>query len=435
MICAGLVLDKEGKKMSKRNGNFKDPMEIIEKFGSDSLRMYLLGSAAVKADSLNFDEDNILLVKQKLIQFQNGVKFFIEHYLSYIKSGHQLDINLYRRTPNIFDQWILIRTKELICNLQSNLEQYDIDRCPPLIYQFIEDFTNWYIKLSRSRMRGTSELNEWSLSLSVTRFIILNSIKAMVTFMPFLTEYVYQHIKVLDNDRQDSIHLCQYPTELSTLSDDERQLLKNFDIFRNILTKARAVRSKNGHTASIRKPIKKLYIGHDDDTFLAFVDQFKDILYDEVNCLAIEIGKIAKYISYRCKPNMKGMAIKYKKYMKQVKEIIEIVNQNQPSLTSFYMSKEPIQCLFNGDNLILTQNEIDVIPETNSLFGGNIVSLMENNLVIGIDISRDEKMVERYILRQFCMMVQNLRKKSRYSSLGYHSNILSLGHNDSQINQ
>jgi len=423
VICAGLVLDKEGKKMSKRNGNFKDPMEIIEKFGSDPLRMYLLGSLAVKADSLNFDEDNIMLVKQKLIQFHNGVKFFIEHYLSYVKSGHQLDFELgstrdltqiesYQTSTNIFDQWIMIRTKELIYNLQSCMDQFDIDRCPPLIYQFIEDFTNWYIKLSRSRMRGTSGLNEWSVSLSVTRYVILNVIKALVPFMPFLTEYIYQHIRMLDIENKVSIHLCQYPTQLNNLTDVEQCLLNNIEIFRNVLTKARAVRSKNGHTASIRKPIKKLYIGHDDDIFLRFVEQFKDILYDEVNCLEVEIGRVANYITYRCKPNMKGLAMKYKKHMKKVKELIDLVNQDQATLTDFYKSKAPLHCIFYGEELILTENEIDVTPETNSLIGGNIVSLMENNLVVGIDISRDDIMAERYYLRQFCMMVQNLRKKA-----------------------
>jgi isoleucyl-tRNA synthetase len=412
VICTGLVLDKEGKKMSKRNGNFKDPMEIIEKFGSDSLRMYLLGSAAVRADSLNFDEDNILLVKQKLIQLQNGIKFFIEHYLSYTKSGHTLDFDLYKSTTNIFDQWILVRTKELIRQLQTYLDRFDIDRCPPLIYQFIEDFTNWYIKLSRSRMRGTSSLDEWAVSLSVTRYVIINFIKAVVPFMPFLAEYTYNHINNLDENPQCSIHMCQYPAQSSDLNNEEQLLLKNMEIFRDVLTKARAVRSKNGHTASIRKPIKKLHIGHDNETFLTFVEQFKDILCDEVNCLDVEIGKIANYISYRCKPIMKAMAIKYKKYMKQIKELIEIINQDQPSLVVFYTLKQPIRCVFNGEQLLLTSDEIEVIPETNPLIGKHIVSLMENNLIVGIDIGRDDKMTEKYIIRQFCMMVQNLRKKA-----------------------
>jgi len=443
VICAGLVLDKEGKKMSKRNGNFKDPMEIIEKYGSDPLRMYLLGSPAVQADSLNFDEDNIILVKQKLIQFQNGIKFFIEHYLSYIKSGYHFDHDLYQKTTNIFDQWILVRAKELIYQLRTNMDQFNIDQCPPLIYQFIEDFTNWYIKLSRSRMRGTSELGDWVVSLSVTKHVILNVIKALVPFMPFLTEYVYQHINSLDENPHESVHLCQYPRQEGGLTQREKQLLDNIEIFRNILTKARSVRSKNAHTASIRKPIKKLYIGHDNDEFLTFVEQFKDILCDEVNCLDVEIGKIAKYVTYQCKPNMKGLATKYKKYMKQVKELMEIINHDQAPLTLFYKSKEPIRCVFNDETLTLTEKEIDVVPVTNSLIDENIVSLMENNLIVGIDVSRDDKMTERYIIRQFCMMVQNMRKKADihpwdkihvyYQSIDTINQILYNNHIDCQI--
>jgi isoleucyl-tRNA synthetase len=407
VICAGLVLDKDGKKMAKRNGNCKKPNELIDKYGSDPLRMYLLGSPAVKANSLNFDEDGIVVAKQKLIQFQNGIKFFIEHYLSYTKSGHTLDRS--KPSNNIFDQWILVKVKALIIAMRTKMDQFDIEQCPPLIYEFIEDFTNYYIKLGRARLRGTLGIVEWELSLSTTLNVILSVMKCFVPFMPFLSEYVYQHIHTLDTENMPSIHLCHYPTVTCGLTTAETQLLRNIDIFRNILTKARSVRSKNTHIASIRKPMKKLHIGHDDPVFLSFIEQFKDILCDEVNAMDVEINNFNKYISYTIKPNMKGFAMKYKKYMKNIKEILNI---EQATLVAFYNTWTPITVQFNGEQLILTVDEIEVVPETSATQASNIVSTMENNLVVAIDVDRDDKMSERYIVRQFCMAVQNLRKKA-----------------------
>lgn len=412
VICTGLILDKEGKKLAKRNGNFKDPVEIIEKYGSDSLRMYLLGSPAVKAGDLKFDDDAIILSKQKLIQFHNGIKFFIEHYTSMTKSGHQL--NDTSASQNILDQWIVIRTKQLISQLHHQLTTFDIDHCPPLINQFIEDFTNVFIKLNRNRLNGKSGDYEWITSMSVTRYVLINILKAVVPFMPFLAEYVYQHIKSLDNiDPKESIQLCKYPVVSGALSQSENQILSNVEILRDVLTKARSVRTKNGQSSSIRKPVKKLFIGHDDTNFLAFVDSFRDLLYDEVNCLEVEIGRIANYVTYVVKPNMKSFAQKYKTHMKNIKIIESHLNSDQVTLKLFYDNKtNPITYRTGTECLILTSNEIDVIPKTSSEMGEDVTSVMDGGLVVGIEHGTNSApMLEKYVVRQFCIIVQNIRKK------------------------
>lgn len=415
VICAGLILDKEGKKMSKRNGNFKDPLEIIETFGSDPVRMYLLGSSAVQADSLNFDEENIKIVKQKLIQWQNGIRFFIEHYLAFVKLGNTFDRDLYKTTTNVFDQWILLRTSELVDKMNKNLKTFNINPCVQLIYDFIEDFTNWYLKLDRSRLKGTSGFNDWKMSLSVTANVIITVIKCTTPYMPFLSEYVYQHIKVLDENPMQTIHMCQYPVP-NTHGFDVK-LLENVNIFRKILTNARALRSKKGETASIRKPLKKLYIAHDSQQFLDFIGEFEDILCEEVNCLEIEISKASKYMCFKVKPNMKELAKKYKQHMKYIKDIVSVIPQDV--LQSIYTKQVtqvevtiPTHLCPNGGTLVLEGNEIDIVPEVSTSFGEGIVSMMEDSLIIAIDTNTDEKLLNMYIIRQVCMAVQNLRKES-----------------------
>jgi isoleucyl-tRNA synthetase len=408
VICTGLVLDKEGKKMSKRNGNFKDPLDIIETFGSDSVRMYLVGSSAVQADNLCFDEENIKIVKQKLIQWQNGIRFFIEHFLAFTKLGNKYN-NEYNKTTNVFDQWILMRTNELVEKIRKNMDQFNVSQCVPLIYDFIEDFTNWYLKLNRPRIKGLEGKSEWNMSLSVTAHVILTVIKCITPFTPFLSEHVYQHIKTLDDKKQLSIHLCDYPS-IEQYKFDVK-LVENMNLFKNILTNVRALRSKKANTASIRKPIKKLYIAHDDQDFLDFIGTFEDILCTEVNCLELEINKASKYISFKVKPNMRGIAKKYKQHMKNIKVVMEQITQEQ--MIAFYKKNiQNIEVTIGGENLVFTSEEIDIISEVSATFGDGVLSMLNDSLIIAIDTNSDEKLLDQYIIRQFCMAVQNLRKES-----------------------
>lgn len=410
VICTGLILDKEGKKISKRNGNFKDPLEIIETYGSDSVRMYLLGSAAVQADNLKFDEENIKIVKQKLIQWQNGIRFFIEHYLAFRKSGNIIDYEDSDKTTNIFDQWILLRTSELVSNMNKNLSAFNVSACVHIINDYIEDFTNWYLKLNRSRVKGLNGIDEWKMSLSVTSRVIMTAIKCMTPFMPFLSEYVYQHIKTLDVSAQEFIHMCSYPTSESVCKFDV-SIIENMKIFRNILTNARSLRSKKTEIASIRKPIKKLYIAHDSQQFLEFIEKFKDVLCEEVNCLEIELSQMSKFISFKLIPNMKEIAKKYKKHMKNIKTYLSLISERD--IKEFYEKKiESIHIkLSDDDELIMTSTEIEVVPEVKGDFSEDIISMMVDNLIIAIDTSYDSKLQDGYIIRQFCMAVQKLRKE------------------------
>lgn len=407
VICTGLVLDKDGKKMSKRNGNFTDPSEVIEKYGSDALRMYLLDSPAVKSENLCFNEEHIIDMKQKIIQLDNGIKFFIEHYLSYIKSGKQFVKDSYLTTNNVMDRWILIKTQLLVNRLHEYMDQYDISRCPQLINEFIEDLTNWYIKLSRSRIRGTIDCEQWSLSLSVLYHVITVFIKLVVPFMPFLSEYIYQHIKLLENSPELSINYCEYP-QIHEISQVDYNFLQNIETFRSVLSRIRSLRSK----ISIRKPIKKLYMGLGEDN-MQFFEQMKDMLCEEINCLDIELGDVSKYVSYCCQFNMKQMAVKYKKYMKDIKNITQTINkEEQGSLKKLYCDNIPISLNYCGNNIELTRDELKVTPIPSLTFGDHVVSNIDNGILLALDTDQDDELQYKYIVRQFCIAVQNMRRKA-----------------------
>jgi isoleucyl-tRNA synthetase len=412
VICTGIVLDKFGKKMSKRNGNYADPVEIIEKYGSDVIRMYLLNSPAVQADNLKFDEENIKIMKQNLIQWQNGIKFFIEHYLTYKKSHSEFNPNMYQNATQIFDKWILLRLNEFTRNMDQTLSSYDVGRGTQYILEFINDFTNWYIKLNRPRMKGNKGNEEWHMSLSVTYHVIINAIKVMTPYTPFTSEYIYQNLKVFDSNQEVSIHMCQYPQPYQYTFDEN--ILNHIKIFKDILTNTRSLRSQSKQTASIRKPVKTLYVAHDNIDFLEFIKMFIDIMKEELNCLNVEIRHSKDYINLRVKVNKQEFAKKYKKYMRDIDTIINQLTQDDMRMMYTHQA-ECITLKHHDNDITLTLNEIEIIPNVSCSFGDNVMMKMIDNLIIGIDTTMDQEVMNTYVTRQFCRSVQQFRKE-----LGLH---------------
>jgi len=413
VICAGLVLkvNKEGKreKMSKRNGNYADPEEIIEKYGSDAVRMYLLDSPATNAEELVFDESYIKLMKQNLIQWQNGIKFFIEHYLAYKKKGYSFDPSVYTSTNNVFDQWILLRLNEFSEQMNACLCDYNVNKGTQLIIEFINDFTNWYVKLNRPRLKGNVNNEEWKMSLTVTYHVILTAIKIMNPYTPFLSEYVYQNIMEHDEFNEVSINMCQYPDPEQYKFDP--QLLENVKIFKDILTNARALRSQSQNMSSIRKPLKRLYVAHDNIDFLNFIRMFIDVLQEEVNCLEVIINHSKEYIRFKLKPNKKEIAKKYKEHMKNIDTLLQNVTQSEMHKMYTHEIDELVVQINHDVKMVLTRNDIEIVPEILCPFGEGISSKMIDNLIIGIDTTTDIELRNRYIIRQICIATQQFRKE------------------------
>lgn len=417
VICTGLILDKDGKKMSKRFGNYKDPYYIIRRFGSDAMRMYLLGSSAVQADDLNFDEENIIPVKQKLMQWQSGIHFFIEHYLSFMSNGYVFDKDLYKRATNIFDQWILLRMNEVVRTMNYNLGRFDVNPNVKVIYEFINDYTNWYTKLNRLRLKGIVSKEDWSMSLSVAYHIIMVMTKCLVPYTPFLSECVYKHIKQYEQKQEESVHLCTYPT--LDEYDFSEKLLVNIGVFKEVVQNIRAIRMRESSTASIRRPLKKVYIAHDNDDVITFINMLSDVIKKEINCDEIEITKATNYMEYMLKPKKSVIAKKYRVYMKNMDGILQMITSDM--MREMYNSPEYVITINIPDKYIVekgvnqltfTRNELEIIPKTSGSFGCGFISEMFGRLMIAIDTRTDVMLEEKFIVGQFCRNIQHMRKSN-----------------------
>lgn len=205
LIVNGLVLTEDGKKMSKRLKNYPDPMQVCNEFGADAIRLYLINSPLVRADNLNFSKSGVKgIVKDIFLPWYNAYRFLIHN----ISANEQLsftafyyeDIGKYQAQLNSTDKWILSSLQILIRNVRKQMEQYKLYNVVPELIKFLQLLTNWYVRLNRNRMKGQLGLQEQYISLQVLLDVLHKVNVLMSPHVPFLTEHMYQNIKLTFND-------------------------------------------------------------------------------------------------------------------------------------------------------------------------------------------------------------------------------------------
>lgn len=222
LIVNGIVLAADGKKMSKRLKNYPDPAILINETGADAIRLYLMNSPLTRAESLNFNKEGVLaVIRDVFLPWYNGYRFLIQNITRWETVNQKafvFDENLKYskdRIKNIMDKWIIAANQNLIKNVRKEMDAYKLFNVTPKLLHFLEDLTNWYIKLNRSRIRGDETDEDWVVSLNVLFDVLLNATILLAPFVPFITESLYQNFrKVIPADsayQAKSVHFVRIP--------------------------------------------------------------------------------------------------------------------------------------------------------------------------------------------------------------------------------
>jgi isoleucyl-tRNA synthetase len=271
LIVNGLVLAGDGKKMSKRLKNYPDPNLVISKYGADALRMYLINSPVVRAESLKFQEPGVLgVVKEVFLPLYNAVRFFfqnMERWESNSGSKFAPNSDTVRATVNPTDVWISAATQGLIKFVHEEMAAYRLYTVMPALVRFVSQLTNWYVRLNRDRLKGGGAESE--IGLQVLYDVLLDVTILMAPFTPFITEYFYQHLRKLQPSyaeaangggssnpvmpgKSDSVHFLNVPTyDESRLNVNAVEAMETLQI---IVENGRNVREKRN--ISLRTPVK-----------------------------------------------------------------------------------------------------------------------------------------------------------------------------------
>ncbi|MBU1159872.1 class I tRNA ligase family protein, partial [Patescibacteria group bacterium] len=265
VVANGLILDSQGRKLSKKLRNYTEPEEIMEKFGADALRFYLLSSTAIGEDYL-FDDKGVQESMRKITaNLYNSVNF-LKIYSSLEKIGDS------KNSSNILDKWILTRLQKAINDVSKNMDQYDLTRASRIFIDLLDDLSNWHIRRSRSRFQHNEDEKDYESAVSVLRYVLIEVSKLIAPFMPFVSEKVYQELK----GEKESVHLEEWP-EVGLVDTD---LLTAMSFVRSFASMALMQRAE--HNIKVRQPLQRLSIKHTGKEPL-YWNKIKNILADEVN--------------------------------------------------------------------------------------------------------------------------------------------------------
>jgi isoleucyl-tRNA synthetase len=267
VIVNGMALAEDGRKMSKSLRNYPDPSYIIDKYGADALRYYMLTSPIVKAEPLNFSEKGVDEVLKKVINRLLNVVSFYELYVDAeasqkIFETYQNNSTKIPSTENVLDEWILALLSGLNEKVTDSMEKYELDSATRPIADFIDDLSTWYLRRSRDRFKGDNEADAQNAK-EVTHFVLINLAKIMAPFMPFMAEDVYQRVSGLKmSDVAKSIHLENWPT---IKVGNVEKVLKETEEARKIVTLGLEARDKV--KIKVRQPLQSISIKNAAVTF------------------------------------------------------------------------------------------------------------------------------------------------------------------------
>ncbi len=252
VVVNGLILDSTGRKLSKKFKNYAEPEEIMEKFGSDALRFYLLSSTAIGEDYLFADKGVQESMRKIVASFYNSLDFLKTYWKSDFK------ISKFGFGANILDKWILVRLEQTIIDVVKNMDAYDLTRASRVFIDFFDDLNNWYIRRSRARFQHPENEKDYQNAINVLHYVLLETSKLLAPFTPFVSEAVYQELKQFNPaELKESVHLENYPVSHrpSVIS---HQLLEEMEEARKIVSFALKARARAG--IRVRQPLASLKI-------------------------------------------------------------------------------------------------------------------------------------------------------------------------------
>ncbi len=283
VIVNGVILAEDGKKMSKSEKNYPPVEKILNKYGADAMRLYLMSSPAVRAESLNFSEKGVDEILKKIIIKTKNILSFYKIY------EKDLDLNLNpKKSKNILDRWILDKLEDLNQTVSESLEKYEIDRATKPFIDFVEDFSTWYIRRSRDRFKSEN-LEDKKFALITTNYVLREFSKILAPFAPFLAEELWQELK-RDGDKE-SVHLENWTDMNDGIFE---KVLSHFDtlsadmeIVREMVSLGLEARVSAG--IKVRQPLRKISFTGDRFKNISKSEELKEILLDELNIKEIEI--------------------------------------------------------------------------------------------------------------------------------------------------
>ncbi len=398
VIVNGIILAENGQKMSKRLKNYPEPMKVVNQYGADAVRLYLLSSPAVYAEDLRFSERGVeLTLRQVLIPFWNSYVFLSTYVTIYDWEPKEISLP----TAEV-DRWILSLLQKLIFDVTEAMDQYSLNQAVEPFTAFIDQLTNWYIRRSRSRFWADEASQDRDEAFATLYTVLLALSKIAAPFVPFLSDAIYLQLKS-PQDRA-SVHLCDFPLFNSKQRDEE--LETQMGHAQEVVSLGHSLRKE--HKLKVRQPLQRAYLISSDSITLSSLQKKKQLIQDELNVKEILFeSKEEAFVSVVAKPNFRTLGKKVGKQMQAAQ--VAISQLSQEALKQLQQG-HPVEIQIDQETLSLTTEDVEVHRKVKE----GLIAATSGLITIALDTELTEPLLLEGLAREMVNKINTLRKEAGF---------------------
>ena len=400
VIVNGMVMAEDGKKMSKRLRNYTPPDELMETYGADALRLYLINSGLVKAEEQRFSDSGVRdMVRRALLPWYNAFNFLGTYAAidNWSPRGEPPDAI----SDNVLDRWIISRLQTLKQTVTAEMEAYRLYNVVPRLFEFIEELTNVYIRLNRSRFWGEGQAPDKLAAYATLHTCLLELCQTMAPFAPFLSDVLYQELRSFGGEADPtlpiSVHLCSYPE--ADFARVDLGLERGVDRMQQVILLGRQKREEA--RIGLRQPLRKLTVIHRDETLLEEIRQLEGYVAAELNVKEVAYSTDeSAFIRLYARPNFRTLGRRLGKRMKHFQALI---NDLDAGALERFQEAGTIEL----DGEVFDESEIEVLREAREQ------TEALSNRFISIDLSTelDAALIREGLAREGVNRIQRSRKE------------------------
>ncbi|WCJ38044.1 Isoleucine--tRNA ligase cytoplasmic [Euphorbia peplus] len=411
LICNGLVLAEDGKKMSKSLQNYPSSRDVLDEYGGDALRLYLISSPVVCGEDLRFRKEGVhKVIKDVFLPWYNAYRFLVQssNRLKTKSRATFAPFNLasVQKSSNVLDQWIYSETQSLADFVTEEMACYHLYTVVPYLLKFLDNLTNIYVRFNRKRIKGLTGDEDWLTALSTLYHVLLITCQVMAPFTPFLTEVFYQNLRKACNQSEESIHFCSFP---QVEGKRDKQIGQSIARMMTVIELARKIRER--HRMHSKAPLREMIIVHPDSDFLDdIVVKLSQYVLDEVNVKSIlPCNDILMYASLHAEPNYSVLGRRLGRSMGEVAKGVRAMSE--ADILGLEQSGETTIKNFN-----LKLSDVKVVREfkrPENMSAEEMDAAGDGDVLVVLDMRCDSSLVEACVAREIVSAIQKLRKKAR----------------------
>ena len=396
VLVNDLILDKEGRKMSKSKGNTVDPFALFQQYGADVLRWYLLHVSPAWTPT-RFDIEGLKEVQSKFFTTLQNVYTFFTLYANTDEIDATSFFVEYKERPEL-DRWILSKFNSLIAAVEGDLNVFDLTRAVRKIQEFVnEDLSNWYIRRARRRFWATELTEDKKAVYNTTYELLVGVAKLVAPFAPFLSEEIYQKLT-----GELSVHLADYPVSDKALIDNAVE--EKMDLVRNLVGLGRAARAQA--KIKVRQPLQKILV---DGKFEGLISDLVPLMQEELNIKAVIFEKdLKEYMDFNLKPNFRAAGSILGSKIKAFGQVLGQLDAAE--VAAKLEAGETLMLELDGEQVEIQKDYVMINIASKEGFTVET----ENNLFVILDTHLTQELIDEGYAREFISKVQQMRKNNDY---------------------